>query len=105
MGDTFGLGLGVKADKHLIVWTPKETSEGDILPGFDSEDGELTVKMRARPGAWVSWIDEAQVTADALDDYDGYTKAYRNWNATHGKLRILLMVLLLISLFRTWENP
>ena len=43
-GDTFGLGLGVKSDKHLIVWTPKETSEGDILPGFDSEDGELTLK-------------------------------------------------------------
>ena len=69
-GDTFGLGLGVKADKHLIVWTPKETSEGDILPGFDSEDGELTVKMRPRPGAWVSWIDEAKVSADARDDHD-----------------------------------
>ena len=69
-GDTFGLGLGVKADKHLIVWTPKETSEGGILPGFDSEDGELTVKMRPRPGAWVSWIDEAKVSADARDDYD-----------------------------------
>ena len=74
-GDTFGLGLGVKADKHLIVWTPKETSEGDILPGFDSEDGELTVKMRARPGAWVSWIDEAKVTTDALDDYDRVHKS------------------------------
>ena len=69
-GDTFGLGLGVKSDKHLIVWTPKETSEGDILPGFDSEDGELTVKMRPRPGAWVSWIDEAKVTAETQDDYD-----------------------------------
>ena len=69
-GDTFGLGLGVKADKHLIVWTPKETSEGDILPGFDSKDGEFTVKMRPRPGAWVSWIDEAKVSADASDDYD-----------------------------------
>jgi hypothetical protein len=69
-GDTFGLGLGVKADKHLIIWTPKETSEGDILPGFDSEDGELTVKIRPRPGAWVSWIDEAKVSADARDDYD-----------------------------------
>ena len=69
-GDTFGLGLGVKADKHLIVWTPKETSEGDILPGFDSKDGELTVKMRPRPGAWVSWIDEAKVSPAARDDYD-----------------------------------
>ena len=69
-GDTFGLGLGVKADKHLIVWTPKETSEGDILPGFDSEDRELTVKMRPRPGAWVSWIDEAKVAAEARNDYD-----------------------------------
>ena len=69
-GDTFGLGLGVKSDKHLIVWTPKESSEGDILPGFDSEDGELTVKMRPRPGAWVSWIDEAKVTAETSDDHD-----------------------------------
>ena len=69
-GDTFGLGLGVKSDKHLIVWTPKETSEGDILPGFDSEDGKLAVKMRPRPGAWVSWIDEAKVTAETHDDYD-----------------------------------
>ena len=69
-GDTFGLGLGVKSDKHLIIWTPKETSEGDILPGFDSEDGKLTVKMRPRPGAWVSWIDEAKVAAETNDDYD-----------------------------------
>ena len=69
-GDTFGLGLGVKSDKHLIVWTPKETSEGDILPGFDSEDGKLTLKMRPRPGAWVSWIDEAKVAAETQDDYD-----------------------------------
>ena len=69
-GDTFGLGLGVKSDKHLIVWTPKQSSEGDILPGFDSEDGELTVKMRPRPGAWVSWIDEAKVTAEISNDYD-----------------------------------
>ena len=69
-GDTFGLGLGVKSDKHLIVWTPKESSEGEILPGFDSEDGELTVKMRPRPGAWVSWIDEAKVTAETQDDYE-----------------------------------
>ena len=69
-GETFGLGLGVKSDKHLIVWTPKRTSEGDILPGFDSEDGELTLKMRPRPGAWVSWIDEAKVAAEVSDDYD-----------------------------------
>ena len=74
-GDTFGLGLGVKSDKHLIVWTPKETSEGDILPGFDSEDGELTLKMRSRPGAWVSWIDEAKVTAETQDDYDRVHKS------------------------------
>ena len=60
----------MKSDKHLIVWTPKESSEGDILPGFDSEDGELTVKMRPRPGAWASWIDEAKVTAETQDDYD-----------------------------------
>ena len=60
----------MKSDKHLIVWTPKESSEGDILPGFDSEDSKLTVKMRPRPGAWVSWIDEAKITAETQDDYD-----------------------------------
>ena len=74
-GDTFGIGLGVKADKHLIVWTPKKTSEGDILPGFDSEDGTLTVKMKPRPGAWASWIDETKVTAETRDDYDRVHKS------------------------------
>ena len=74
-GDTFGIGLGVKADKHLIVWTPKNTSEGNILPGFDSEDGILTVKMKPRPGAWASWIDETKVTAETRDDYDRVHKS------------------------------
>lgn len=74
-GDTFGIGLGAKNDKHLIVWTPKVTSESQILPGFDSEDGELTLKMKQHPGAWVSWIDEAKVQASALDDYDRVHKS------------------------------
>ncbi|MDE0484036.1 MAG: hypothetical protein OXI67_15770 [Candidatus Poribacteria bacterium] len=74
-GDTFGIGLGSKNNKHLIVWTPKVTSESQILPGFDSEDGELTLKMKHRPGAWVSWIDEAKVQASALDDYDRVQKS------------------------------
>ncbi len=74
-GDTFGIGLGSKNNKHLIVWTPKVTSESQILPGFDSEDGELTLKMKQRPGAWVSWIDEAKVQASALDDYDRVHKS------------------------------
>ena len=74
-GDTFGIGLGGKNNKHLIVWTPKVTSESQILPGFDSEDGELTLKMKQRPGAWVSWIDEAKVQASALDDYDRVHKS------------------------------
>ena len=74
-GDTFGIGLGSKNNKHLIVWTPKATSESQILPGFDSEDGELTLKMKQRPGAWVSWIDEAKVQASALDDYDRVHKS------------------------------
>lgn len=74
-GDTFGIGLGVKADKHLIVWTPKKTSEGDILPGFDSEDGTFTVKMKPRPGAWASWIDETKITAETRDDYDRVHKS------------------------------
>ncbi|MCH8289595.1 hypothetical protein IH992_00610 [Candidatus Poribacteria bacterium] len=74
-GDTFGIGLGTKHDKYLLVWTPKESSEGQILPGFDSEDGKLTLKMKSRPGAWVSWIDEAKVTAEATDDYDRVRKS------------------------------
>ena len=74
-GDTFGIGLGSKNSKHLIVWTPKVSSEGQILPGFDSEDGKLTLKMKHRPGAWVTWIDELKVQASALDDYDRVHKS------------------------------
>ena len=69
-GDTFGMGLGAKNDKYLLIWTPKKSSEGHILPGFDSEDGELTLKMRPRPGAWISWIDEAKIATEAKDDHD-----------------------------------
>ena len=69
-GDTFGMGLGVQNDKYLLIWTPKKSSEGQSLPGFDSEDGELTLKMRPRPGAWISWIDEAEVATEAKDDHD-----------------------------------
>lgn len=69
-GDTFGMGLGSKNDKYLLIWTPKKSSEGQMLPGFDSEDGELTLKMRPRPGAWISWIDEVKVATEAKDDYD-----------------------------------
>lgn len=74
-GDTYGIALGSKNNKHLIIWTPKVTSEGQILPGFDSKDGELTLKMKHRPGAWVSWIDEAHVQASAIDDYDRVHKS------------------------------
>ncbi len=74
-GDTFGVGLGTKSNKHLIVWTPKDTSESQILPGFDSEDGKLTLKMKHRPGAWISWIDEAKIQASAHDDYDRVQKS------------------------------
>ena len=74
-GDTYGIGLGSKRDKHLIVWTPKQTSENQILPGFDSEDGLLTSKMKYRPGAWVSWIDESKVQSSAIDDYDRVHKS------------------------------
>ena len=69
-GDTFGMGLGAKNDKYLLIWTPKKSSEGQILPGFDSKDGELTLKMRPRPGAWISWIDEAKVATEAKDDHN-----------------------------------
>lgn len=74
-GDTFGIVLGSKNNKHLIVWTPKETSENHILPGFDSKDGNLTLKMKHRPGAWISWIDEVKVQANAVDDYDRVHKS------------------------------
>ena len=69
-GDTFGMGLGAKNDKYLLIWTPKKSSEGQILPGFDSEDGNLTLKMKPRPGAWISWIDELKIATEAKDDYD-----------------------------------
>lgn len=74
-GDTFGLALGLEGDKHLIVWTPKETSESEILPGFDAEDGTLTLKMKPRPGAWVSWIDETRVSSETQDDHE---RVYRS---------------------------
>jgi hypothetical protein len=74
-GDTFGIGLSAKNNKYLLVWTPKKSSEGKILPGFDSEDGKLTLKMKPRPGAWVSWIDEAKVAMEAVDDYDRVRKS------------------------------
>ena len=74
-GDTFGIGLSAKNNKYLLIWTPKKSSEGKILPGFDSEDGNLTLKMKPRPGAWVSWIDEAKVAMKAVDDYDRVRKS------------------------------
>ena len=74
-GDTFGIGLSAKNEKYLLVWTPKKSSESIILPGFDSEDGKLTLKMKPRPGAWVSWIDEARVATEATDDYDRVRKS------------------------------
>lgn len=74
-GDTFGVSLGNRSDKHLIVWTPKVTSESQILPGFDSQDGKLTLKIKHRPGAWISWIDEAKIQALADDDYDRVHKS------------------------------
>ena len=74
-GDTYGIALGSKSNKHLIVWTPKQTSESQILPGFDSKDGQLTLKMKHRPGAWVSWIDESKVQSSSIDDYDRVHKS------------------------------
>ncbi len=74
-GDTFGMGLGAKNDKYLLIWTPKKSSEGQVLPGFDSEDGELTLKMRPRPGAWISWIDEVKIATEAKDDHDRVRKS------------------------------
>ena len=69
-GDTFGVGLGAKTDKYLLVWTPKKSSEAQILPGFDSEDGKLRLKMKGRPGAWASWVDEEKIASETSDDYE-----------------------------------
>ena len=74
-GDTFGVGLGAKTDKYLLVWTPKKSSEGLICPGFDSEDGRLKLKMKARPGAWASWVDEAKIAAETSSDYERVRKS------------------------------
>ncbi len=74
-GDTYGIALGSKSNKHLIVWTPKLTSESQILPGFNSKDGQLTLKIKHRPGAWVSWIDESKVQSSSIDDYDRVHKS------------------------------
>ena len=74
-GDTFGVGLGAKTDKYLLVWTPKSSSEAQILPGFDSEDGKLRLKMKGRPGAWASWVDEAKIAAETGDDYERVRKS------------------------------
>ena len=69
------MGLGAKTDKYLLVWTPKNSSEAQILPGFDSEDGKLRLKMKGRPGAWVSWVDEAKIAAETSDDYERVRKS------------------------------
>ena len=74
-GDTFGVGLGAKTDKYLLIWTPKNSSEAQILPGFDSEDGKLRQKMKGRPGAWVSWVDEAKIAVETSDDYERVRKS------------------------------
>jgi hypothetical protein len=74
-GDTFGVGLGAKTDKYLLVWTPKNSSESQFLPGFDSEDGKLRLKMKGRPGAWASWVDEAKIAAETSDDYERVRKS------------------------------
>ena len=74
-GDTFGTALDLEGTKHLIVWTPKGTAKGHVLPGFDSKDGQLALKIKPRPGAWVSWIDETKVHDEALDDYDRVHKS------------------------------
>ena len=74
-GDTFGVGLGAKTDKYLLVWTPKNSSEAQVLPGFDSEDGKLRLKMKGRPGAWASWVDEAKIAAETDDDYERVRKS------------------------------
>ena len=74
-GDTYGVGLGVQTDKYLLVWTPKNSSEGQIYPGFDSEDGKLKLKMKGRPGAWASWVDEAKIAAETNSDYERVRKS------------------------------
>jgi len=56
-GDTLFLTLGEGDSKCLVVWTPKNTSERDYLPGFYTDDGDFQMKMKYKPGAWVTYAD------------------------------------------------
>ncbi len=56
-GDTLFLTLGEGDSKCLVIWTPKNTSERDYLPGFYTDDGAFQMKMKYKPGAWVTYAD------------------------------------------------
>jgi len=60
-GDTLFLTLGRDENKCLVVWTPKETSERDHLPGFYTDDGKFFMKVKEKPGAWVTYADLGQI--------------------------------------------
>ncbi|MFQ6040325.1 MAG: hypothetical protein ACE5PV_05670 [Candidatus Poribacteria bacterium] len=60
-GDTLFLTLGRDENRCLVVWTPKETSERDHLPGFYTDDGKFFMKVKAKPGAWVTYADLGQI--------------------------------------------
>ncbi len=56
-GDTLFLTLGGDESKYLVVWTPKESSESEHLPGFYTEDGKFFMKIKPKPGAWITYAD------------------------------------------------
>ena len=60
-GDTLFLTLGRDENKCLVVWTPKQTSERDHLPGFYTDDGKFFMKVKEKPGAWVTYADLGQI--------------------------------------------
>jgi len=60
-GDTLFLTLGRDENKCLVVWTPKETSERDHLPGFYTDDGKFFMKVKEKPGAWITYADLGQI--------------------------------------------
>ena len=70
-GDTLFLTLGEGESKCLVIWTPKETSERDYLPGFYTDDGDFQMKMKHKPGAWVTYADLGKIRSSLAAKSEG----------------------------------